>query len=67
MGKERRDETDRMEVEFKNMVFASNPDLYLELFEKHQMEDADVDWVIPETEADVTYMMDQLKRSGVFK
>ncbi len=54
-----------MGVEFKNMVFAHDPNLYYELFEKIEVDESDLDWVIPQTEADVDYMMNQLRQAGV--
>lgn len=52
---------------FKNLVFANDPNLYFKLFEENEVpDDGQVDWVIPQTEADVDYMMEQLKAAGVF-
>lgn len=53
-------------MDFKNLVFANDPNLYFKLFEENEVQDNEVDWVIPQTEADVDFMMQQLKDAGVF-
>lgn len=67
MRREREEEVERSEIDFKNLVFANNPELYMELFEKLQIEEEEVEWAVPQDEGDVMYMMEQLKKAGIFK
>lgn len=73
MFREERDAALRADEEFRNSVFANNPDLYRHLFppvqhidpESPDFEpDFEVEEMVPETEADVQKMLDMLKRSG---
>jgi hypothetical protein len=47
------------------LVFANDPNRYFDLFEKIDVDEEKLDWVIPQTEADVAHMMDQLERAGI--
>jgi hypothetical protein len=67
LRREREEEVERSEIDFKNLVFANNPELYMELFEKLQIEEEEVEWAVPQDEGDVMYMMEQLKKAGIFK
>ena len=66
VGREHAEKVQESEMDFKNLVFANDPNLYFKLFEENEIQDDEVDWVIPQTEADVDFMMQQLKEAGVF-
>lgn len=58
------------EIDFRTNIFASNPELYQEMFKEEKFEspeDLDIEELVPESEADVHRMLSQLKREGVIK
>jgi hypothetical protein len=59
---------EQKEIELKNNIFISNPDLYSTLFDDNQTEeDFEIEAVVPETEDDVNKLLAELKREGVIK
>lgn len=61
-------ESDRLEIDFKTTLFASNPELFNELYATENKEgDFEIEEILPQSEDDVQKMMAQLKREGVIK
>lgn len=59
-------EVQKADAQFKNMVFAQNPEMFKALFEdKKPEEDFEIEEFVPESEGDVNKMLAQLRRSGV--
>lgn len=69
MRHEAEDEAEIAHVEFKANVFANDPKLYYELFEKERIGDEEHfdpdDVVFPETPEEFRSMISSMKREGV--
>jgi hypothetical protein len=67
MGREAHEEAESTTEQFKSNVFANDPKLYFELFEKKErdpMEGLDIEEMTIETQEDVERAMSELKRLG---
>lgn len=62
---ERDEEFTKAEQDLKNVVFANSPEMYFDMFEPTSVNEENIDWVQPQTEGDVEYMMQQLKAAGI--
>ena len=60
-------ESDRIEMEFKNNLFVSNPPLFQELYQDPKEEEFEIEEFAPQTQEDLDKMLAQLKREGVIK
>ena len=64
--REAKQENEVAEIEFKNQVFASNPELYLELFKNEdKKEEYEVEEIVPTSEVELQSMLRQLKSEGI--
>lgn len=64
--REAKQENELAEIEFKNQVFASNPELYLELFkEEDKSEGYEIEEIVPTSEVELQSMLRQLKNEGI--
>lgn len=73
MQKEMEDKDESQAREFKNLIFAHdvvprNPGLFYRLYQDFESmteeEEEGLDWVAPETEADVQALMSELRATG---
>lgn len=63
---EQRDTLLIKEQEFKNIVFANDPELYRKMFiDDLTVDDEEVEWEVPETEGDVQRMLSELRQFGL--
>lgn len=66
MKMENKDQLLIKEVEFKNQVFASDPDLYRRMFlESPPVAEDEITWEVPQTEGDVQRMLAELRELGI--
>lgn len=64
--RETKERSELAEIDFKNQVFASNPEMYLELFKDEKKEDEfEIEEIVPENEGDLQSMLRQLKSEGI--
>lgn len=64
MNREATDQGEILEAQFKNQVFASNPDLYKSLFlDRKDEDDFEIEEYLPETEEDVMKMLEEVRRA----
>lgn len=66
LAREARYESDLIENNFKNQVFASNPEMYTEIFKEDVTPDEEeIEYLVPDSEEELRKMMRQLKSQGV--
>ena len=58
-------DTEKFETNFRSMIFANNPELYYEMFEKQDyLERQDIEdemeWVIPDSPEEVQRLLNEL-------
>lgn len=64
--REQKTEVEDDEMDFKNLVFANNPEMYREMFpEDFRPKDEDLDWLVPESEEEVGELLEELRAAGV--
>lgn len=55
-----------MELDFKNQVFVSNPEMYDRLFnEEPVIDENEIEQIVPDSEEALKKMMRQLKAEGI--
>jgi len=55
-----------MEIDFKNQVFISNPEMYDRLFnEEAVVDENEIEQIVPDSEEALKKMMRQLKAEGI--
>lgn len=62
---ERDEEIERFELDFRNNVFASNPELYKALFADEMRATNSDEWITPESPEDFAEMLDELREFGI--
>lgn len=65
MARDQKIEAEKAENDFKNTLFASNPELFNTIYNKPEEEEFEIQEFVPESEQDVQNMLAQLKREGV--
>ena len=65
LNRDAQEQVEQSEINFKTTLFASNIDLYNQVYSPENEENFDVTEIIPESEEDVEKMMAQLKRDGI--
>jgi hypothetical protein len=64
MKRERDEQFEILDNDFKNMVFVHNPEMYKRIY--HEDKEDEIEMIVPESEADVQDMLAELKESGIF-
>ncbi len=65
MSQESIEAADSADIEFKAKVFASDPKLYYELFEKESHPEGEMEEVIPESPEEFQSLMKAMAREGL--
>jgi predicted transcriptional regulator len=64
--RENKTESEIMELDFKNQVFVSNPEMYDRLFnEEPVIDENEIEQIVPDSEEALKKMMRQLKAEGI--
>jgi hypothetical protein len=66
MAMENKRDENQAEVDFKNLVFANNPQLYKALFiDKPEVDPDQVEWIRPRSPEEVKEALEELKQFGL--